>query len=120
MTRVAANAIDYGDTATSISGRFHQSAGMVTMCISVYAQRAPVRGCMLSLGYRLSDCSHEMRGAADRARRTHVCALQTSRRRSRLCNLELVFDGVYFVYLGACPGPTHAHLHVPTHLHAHR
>ena len=35
MTRVATNAIDYGDTATSISGRFHQSAGMVTMCISL-------------------------------------------------------------------------------------
>ena len=34
-----------------------------------------------------------------------MCALQTSRRRSRLYNLELVFDGVY---LGACPGPTHA------------
>ena len=111
MTRVATNAIDYGDTVTSISGRFHQSAGMVTMCMTVYTQRAPDRACMSSLGYRLSDCSREMSAAADRARRTHACTVhtrvpytrvyrthactvQTSRRRSRLGDLEMVLDGV--------------------------
>ena len=111
VTRVATNAIDYGDTVTSISGRFHQSAGMVTMCMTVYTQRAPDRACMSSLGYRLSDCSREMSAAADRARRTHACTVhtrvpytrvyrthactvQTSRRRSRLGDLEMVLDGV--------------------------